>query len=62
MKEVTQAVKLHQAEEYLRNPDNPQTLYIRYLGEKRRLFINDRKGDIYMLVRAVGRKGMFSKT
>lgn len=57
MKEVTQAVKLHQAEEYLRNPDNPQTLYVRYLGEKRRLFINDRKGDIYMFSKGSRKKG-----
>lgn len=37
---------MHQAEEYLRNPANPSSLYVRYKGKRRHLFINDRNGVI----------------
>ncbi|MDR2005309.1 MAG: hypothetical protein LBQ74_19985 [Prevotella sp.] len=49
--------KLSPAEEYLRNPDNPNTLYIRYLSKKRRLFINDRNGTIYMFLKGSCKRG-----
>lgn len=31
---------MHEAEKYLRDPNNPNSLYVRYGGHKRRLFIN----------------------
>lgn len=40
---------MHEAEQYLRNPANPDELIVRYGGKKRRLFINDRAGDIGMI-------------
>lgn len=49
--------KLHPVEEYLRNPENPKYLSVRYLGKKRRLFIIDRKGTIYMFLKGSRKKG-----
>lgn len=37
---------MHIAEQYLRNPDNPHYLYVRYKNKRRRLFVNDKQGDI----------------
>lgn len=31
---------MHEAERYLRNPENPSSLYVRIAGKRRRLFIN----------------------
>lgn len=49
--------QIHPAEEFLRNPDNPPYLSVRYLGKKRRLFINDRKGQLYMFLKGSRKKG-----
>lgn len=32
---------LHEAEQYLRNPETPNRLHVQYYGSKRRLFINE---------------------
>lgn len=32
---------MHEAEKYLKDIDKPNSLYIRYMGQKRRLFINN---------------------
>lgn len=37
---------IHPAEEYLRNPNNPASLYVRINGKRRRLFINRQEGVI----------------
>ena len=31
---------MHEAEQYLRNPETPNSLYIQYQGRRRRLFYN----------------------
>ena len=31
---------MHEAEQYLRNPETPYSLYIQYQGRRRRLFYN----------------------
>lgn len=31
---------MHEAEQYLRNPENPNSLYVQYKGQRRRLFYN----------------------
>lgn len=49
--------KLHPAEEYIRNPDNPPYLSVQYNGEKCRLFINDRKGPIYKFIKRSRKRG-----
>lgn len=40
---------MHEAEKYLRNPTNPDQLFVRYKGKKRRLFINGKDGDVGMV-------------
>ncbi|MBF0648723.1 hypothetical protein IR083_07815 [Dysgonomonas sp. GY75] len=57
MPETTIIPQLSPGEEYLRNPDTPNTLYIRYLGKKRRLFINDRNGSVYMFMKGSRKRG-----
>lgn len=57
MQETITKPKLHPAEKYLRNPDNPCTLQIRYLSQKRRLFINDRNGTIYLFKKGSRKRG-----
>lgn len=37
---------MHEAEQYLRLPTNPDKLFIQYKGKKRKLFINERDGNI----------------
>ena len=39
-------VTMHQAELYLRNEENPTSLYVRIEGKRRRLFINRSTGLI----------------
>lgn len=41
--------KMHEAEQYLRNPANPSRLYVRMDGKKRCLFINREHGQIGIL-------------
>lgn len=33
-------IKMHEAEQYLRNPETPNFLYVQYKGRRRRLFFN----------------------
>lgn len=40
---------MHGAEKYLRSPANPDQLFVRYKGKKRRLFINGKDGVIGMV-------------
>ena len=37
---------MHEAEQYLRNPQNPPSLHVIIGGKKRRLFINRDQGQI----------------
>ncbi|HJI18521.1 MULTISPECIES: hypothetical protein [Bacteroidales] len=48
---------MHEAEQYLRNPDNPHYLYVRYKNKRRRLFINDKQGDIGIIAIGKRKKG-----
>lgn len=50
---------LHEAERFLRNPDNPHSLYVRYNGSKRRLFINDKDGPIGIIQKGKKRSGIY---
>lgn len=47
-------VTMHQAELYLRNKDNPTSLYVRIGGKRRRLFINRCTGLIGII--AIGKR------
>lgn len=40
---------MHEAEQYLRNPDTPNSLYVQYKGQRRRLFYN-RDENIFGIV------------
>lgn len=51
---------MHEAEQYLRNPDNPHYLYVRYKNKRRRLFINDKQGDIGIIAIGKRKKATFS--
>lgn len=50
---------MHEAEEYLRNPENPPTLYIMYHGKKRRIFINRDDGGIGIIAPRKRKHGYF---
>lgn len=39
-------ITIHPAEVYLRNPNNPSSLYVKINGKRRRLFINRHEGVI----------------
>lgn len=41
----------------IRNPDNPHYLYVRYKNKRRRLFINDKQGDIGIIAIGKRKKG-----
>ena len=47
-------VTMHQAELYLRNEENPTSLYVRIEGKRRRLFINRSTGLIGII--AIGKR------
>lgn len=48
---------IHPAEEYLRNPNNPTSLYVRINGKRRRLFINRQEGVIGIIAERMKRRG-----
>lgn len=48
---------MHIAEQYLRNPDNPHYLYVRYKNKRRRLFVNDKQGDIGIIAFGKRKRG-----
>jgi len=45
---------MHEAEEFLRNPENPSSLHVRIGGRRRRLFIN--RGDGRIGIVAIGKR------
>lgn len=49
-----QNLTMHEAEAYLRNGDNPTSLYVRISGRRRRLFINRDEGVIGIV--AIGKR------
>lgn len=51
---TVQNATMHEAEAYLRNTDNPTTLYVRIDGRRRRLFINRDEGRIGIV--AIGKR------
>jgi hypothetical protein len=48
---------MHEAEQYLRNPDTPNSLYVQYGGGRRRLFFNPTKGQIGMIDKGCSKTG-----
>ena len=48
---------MHEAEQYLRNPETPNSLYVRYDGRRRRLFYNKYCGRIGIIKRGRRTKG-----
>ena len=48
---------IHPAEAYLRNPNNPASLYVRINGKRRRLFINRQEGVIGIIAERKKKKG-----
>lgn len=48
---------MHEAEEYLRNPDNPTSLYVQIGGKRRRLFINRDEGEIGIIAPKYRKRG-----
>lgn len=52
-----QNVKMHEAEVYLRNMDNPTTLHVRIGGRRRRLFINRDRNVIGIVAIGKRRRG-----
>lgn len=48
---------IHPAEAYLRNPNNPSSLYVKINGKRRRLFINRQEGVIGIIAERKKRKG-----
>lgn len=48
---------IHPAEVYLRNPNNPSSLYVKINGKRRRLFINRQEGVIGIIAERKKRKG-----
>ena len=40
---------MHEAEQYLRNPETPDSLYVQYKGRRRRLFYN-RDNSIFGII------------
>lgn len=50
-----ETVSIHPAEAYLRNEQNPPSLYVKIEGKRRRLFINRNENAIGIVVRGVKR-------
>lgn len=50
-------ITIHPAEAYLRNPNNPSSLYVKINGKRRRLFINRQEGVIGIIAERKKRKG-----
>lgn len=50
-------ITIHPAEAYLRNPNNPSSLYVKINGMRRRLFINRQEGVIGIIAERKKRKG-----
>lgn len=48
---------MHEAEQYLRNPDTPNSLYVQYGGSRRRLFFNPDCERIGIINKGCRRKG-----
>ncbi len=48
---------MHDAEQYLRNPDTPNSLYVRYGGSRRRLFYNPSCGRIGIINKGCRKNG-----
>ena len=48
---------IHPAEVYLRNPNNPSSLYVKINGKRRRLFINRQEGVIGIIAERKKKKG-----
>ena len=48
---------IHPAEAYLRNPNNPSSLYVKINGKRRCLFINRQEGVIGVIAERKKRKG-----
>lgn len=48
---------IHPAEVYLRNPNNPSSLYVKINGKRRRLFINRQEGVIGIIAERKKRRG-----
>ena len=48
---------IHPAEAYLRNPNNPSSLYVKINGKRRRLFINRQEGVIGIIAERKKKKG-----
>ncbi|WP_368121550.1 hypothetical protein [Bacteroides stercoris] len=48
---------MHPAEAYLRNPNNPSSLYVKINGKRRRLFINRQEGVIGIIAERKKRRG-----
>lgn len=48
---------IHPAEAYLRNSNNPSSLYVKINGSRRRLFINRQEGVIGIIAERKKRKG-----
>lgn len=53
---------MHQAELYLRNEENPTSLYVRIEGKRRRLFINRSTGLIGIIAIGKRNRGYRSQT
>jgi len=49
----------HEAEQYLRNPDNPSYIYVDFNGSKRKLFLNEKDGPIGILKKGCKRSGQY---
>ena len=47
----------HEAEAYLRNSENPTSLYVKINGSRRRLFINRNEGIIGIIAKGKRKKG-----
>ena len=50
---------MHEAEQYLRNPETPNSLYVRYQGQRRRLFYNSDKNAIGIVAPGKRTRGYF---
>ncbi len=48
---------MHEAEQYLRNPDTPNSLYVRYGGSRRQLFYNPSCGRIGIIGKGCRKNG-----
>lgn len=55
-------ITIHPAEVYLRNPNNPSSLYVKINGKRRRLFINRHEGVIGIIAEKRKEEGISSMT